>query len=138
MECIRHEAEWDYVCAVQNEECLAEGTQETYDTLVTILAKELGYQTIIFNFGTSFIGQIELMEKCHTVYLLCEKEKESNWREDAFFQRLLRQEKSELAHKIQKIPISSSKENTWQALVDKWNWSSLGDLLRQGLEKEIG
>ena len=138
LECIRHEVEWDYVCAVQNEECLAEGTKETYDTLVTILAKELGYQTIIFNFGTSFIGQIELMEKCHTVYLLCEKEKESNWREDAFFRRLLRQEKGDLAHKIQKIPISSSKEKTWQALVDKWNWSSLGDILRQGLEKEIG
>lgn len=137
LECICHEAEWDYVCAVQNEECLAEGTQETYDTLLTILAKELGYQTIIFNFGTIFIGQIGLMERCNTVYLLCEKERESNWREAAFFGRLLRQEKSVLAQKIKKIPISTGKENTWQALVDKWNWSSLGDLLRQGQEKEI-
>ena len=32
LECIRHEAEWDYVCAVQNMECLAEGTKEAYDS----------------------------------------------------------------------------------------------------------
>lgn len=138
LECIRHEAEWDYVCAAQNQECLAEGTEGTYDSLVTILAKELGYQTIILNFGAIFTGQIELMEKCHTIYLLCEKERESNWREEAFFQRLLQQDKNELIQKIKKIPLSASRENTWQALSDKWNWSSLGDLLRLGQEKENG
>lgn len=136
LECIHHEMEWDYVCAVQNIECLAEGTKESYDSLISILVKELNYQTIIINFGTVFIGQTELMEKCQTLYLLCEKV--SGWREDEFYCTLFRQEKNQLLQKIKKISIPSSKETAWQTLVDKWNWSSLGTQLRQERERQHG
>ena len=137
MECIRHEADWDYICAVQNMECLAEGTKDSYDTIMEILAKELGYQTIILNFGAFFVGQAELMEKCQRVYFLCENEHFQNWREDAFFQILLRQEKRDFIQRIQKISIASGPEKTWQDFADKWMWSSLGDEIRRGAEREF-
>lgn len=139
LECIRHEAEWDYVCAVQNMECLAEGTKELYESLMDIFVKELGYQTIIMNFGSIFVGQMEMMKKCKLVYLLCEKEQSQNWREEFLFQQLFRQEDQKLMKSIKKIaiPSSANQEKTWKALVDKWNWGTLGELLRQDREKEI-
>ena len=139
VECIQHEAEWDYVCAAQNNECLAEGTKELYDMLVALLVKELGYQTIIISLGSVFLGQMELLEACQTVYMLCESENTENWREAVFSRTLLRQEKRELMQKIRKIqiPTASNRETTWRALVDKWSWGSIGELLRQGMKKEI-
>ena len=138
LECVLHEAEWDYVCAVHNNECLAEGSEELYESLIQLMAKELGYQTIILNFGSSFLGQIKMMENCQKVYLLGDKEQVESWREMAFFQQLSRHGRNEdkqYIHKIQ-IPPGANHENTWRSLVDKWNWSSFGETLRQGLGRE--
>lgn len=138
LECIRHEAGWDYVCALQNEECLAEGTREIYHSLIELMISELGYQTILLNFGTAFQGQLVLMEECDEIYLLCEMEDTQRWRENTFFQHLSRQGRDTLVQRISKIqiPMTSRKETSWRSLADKWNWGSLGEELRRGLEKE--
>ena len=139
VECIRHEAEWDYVCATQNNQCLAEGTKDLYDALIDLMVRELEYQTIILNFGSSFLGQLELLEECQTVYLLCEKQEVEYWRETAFFQILLRQGKTEFMQRIQKvaIPAGSNQESAWRVLVEKWNWGVLGEMLRNGKERKM-
>ena len=75
LECIRHGANWDYVCPSQNTQSLAEGSKELYEELIKILAEEFQYQKIIINFGTIFMGSLDIMEQCQRVYLLTGKEK---------------------------------------------------------------
>jgi hypothetical protein len=138
LECIRHESNWDYVCTVQNSQCLVEGSKDLYEAIIELLVKELGYQTIIINFGTAFLGQLEMMEKCKKIYFLYGRETIDSWRENTFFHELLKQGKEILLQKIRKIeiPTNSNREMTWRALVEKWNWGQIGTLLRQGIEKE--
>jgi len=138
LECIQHESNWDYICSVQNNQCLAEGTKELYEALIELLVQEFGYEVIIINFGTVFLGQLDLMECCQCLYLLNEKTGEGHWREDNFERELQRQEKEILYRKIQKveIPQNSNREVTWKALAEKWTWGQLGELLRQGMKKE--
>lgn len=139
LECIRHEADWDYVCPVQNNQCLAEGSKELYGALIELLVQELGYQKIIINFGSSFLGQLDMMEQCQRIYLLCGKEPGGCWREEDFSKELARLERGTLLQKLQKIEIPqiSSREVTWRALVEKWNWGHMGEYLRGTIEKEV-
>lgn len=138
LECIQHESNWDYICSVQNNQCLAEGTKELYESMIELFVQELGYEVIIINFGAVFLGQLELMEQCQVLYLLNEKAGEGTWREKIFERELLRQEKESLLQKIRKveIPQNSNREITWNTLVEKWIWGQLGEMLRQGRKKE--
>lgn len=139
LECIRHEADWDYVCPVQNNQCLAEGSKELYDALIELLVQELGYQKIMINFGSAFLGQLDMMEQCQRMYLLCGKEPGGCWREEVFLKELARLDRGMLLQKLQKIEIPqvSSREKTWRALVEKWNWGHMGEFLRGTIEKEV-
>ena len=138
LECIRHEVNWDYVGPVQNNQCLVEGTKELYDALLKLLVEEFGYQKIIINFGTAYMGQLEMMEQCKQVYFLSAKQVSGSWREAAFWGELSRQEKEVLLQKIRKIeiPENSFRELEWKSLVEKWNWGYIGELLRQEIERE--
>ena len=137
LECIRHEADWDYVCPVQNNQCLAEGSKELYDALIALLVQELGYQKIIINFGSAFLGQLDMMEQCQRIYWLCGKE--PSWREEAFSKELARLERGLLLQKLQKIEIPqiSNREMSWRALLEKWNWGYIGEYLRGTLDQEV-
>ena len=137
LECIRHEADWDYVCPVQNNQCLAEGSKELYDALIALLVQELGYQKIIINFGSAFLGQLDMMEQSQRIYWLCGKE--PGWREEAFSKELARLERGLLLQKLQKIEIPqiSNREMSWRALLEKWNWGYMGEYLRGTLEQEV-
>lgn len=137
LECIRHEADWDYVCPVQNNQCLAEGSKELYDALIALLVQELGYQKIIINFGSAFLGQLDMMEQCQRIYWLCGKE--PGWREEAFSKELARLERGLLLQKLQKIEIPqiSNREMSWRALLEKWNWGYMGEYLRGTLDQEV-
>lgn len=139
LESIRHEANWDYIGPVQNNQCLVEGSKALYDVMLKLLTEEIGYQKIIINFGTAYMGQLEMMEQCQQVYFLSGKTFAESWREKAFWEELTRQEKDALLQKIRKIEIPSSPclEADWKPLVEKWNWGYVGELLRQGMEKEI-
>ena len=138
LECIRHESNWDYICSTQNSQCLAEGTKELYEALIDMLVQELKYEVIIINFGTMFMGQLDMMELCQRIYLLNGKAGEGSWREKIFEDELLRQEKALLKQTMQKveIPQNSKRESTWRPLVEQWTWGQLGELLRQGRKKE--
>ena len=138
LECIRHESNWDYICPAQNNQCLAEGTKEVYEVMIKILVNELGYQVIIINFGTMFLGQLDMMEQCQCLYLLNGKSGEGNWREKIFENELMRLEKEHLQQVIRRveIPQNQKREITWQPLVEQWTWGQLGELLRQGRKKE--
>lgn len=139
LECIRHEAEWDYVCPVQNNQCLAEGSEKLYGALIELLVQEFGYQKIIVNLGSAFLGQLDLMEQCQRIYLLSGKERIGGWREEAFLGELTRLERDMLLQKLQRIevPQISCKEAAWSALVEKWNWGYMGEYLRGALEQEV-
>ena len=140
LECIRHEFCWDYICSVQNQQCLAEGTKELYESMIEMLVQELGYEVIIINFGSMFMGQLDLMEMCHCTYLLNTKCSEGGWREQVFEKELLRQGKENLLQAIRKIEIvqNAGKEVTWRSLAEKWTWGQIGEMLRQERKKEIG
>ena len=137
LECIRHESDWDYVCPVQNNQCLAEGSKDLYDALIALLVQELGYQKIIINFGSAFLGQLDMMEQSQRIYWLCGKE--PGWREEAFSQELARLERGLLLQKLQKIEIPqiSNREMSWRALLEKWNWGYIGEYLRGTLDQEV-
>ena len=139
LECIRHGANWDYVCSSQNVQSLAEGSQELYDTMLQWLVDELEYQKIIINFGTIFMGSLELMEQCQKIYLLEGKEQSGDWREAAFFEEVTRKKKDGLLKKIKKveIPQVALRDNTWESLVENWSWSYIGEMLRLDQSKEM-
>lgn len=137
--CIRHEANWDYIGPVQNNQCLVEGTKALYDVLLKLLVEEIGYQKIIINFGTAYMGQLEMMEQCQQLYFLSAKDVAGRWREEVFFEELSRQEKDIILQKMKKIEIPQSPylDVNWKPLVEKWNWGYIGELLRQGIEREM-
>lgn len=138
LECIRHEADWDYVYPVQNNQCLAEGNRETYEDLIKLLVKELGYKKIIINFGAIFLGQLDMMEQCRQVYLLGKQETGASWREEAFSRELAHMERTALLQKIKRIeiPVYSVRETSWRVLMEKWNWGTLAEGLRSSITKE--
>lgn len=138
LDCIEHESNWDFVNPVKNTNCLMEGTIEHYKFILDILEKELGYQRIVINFGAMYQGWFEMMERCHSFYLLSGKEEWGTWRENAFFQELERGKKCDLLQNIEKIeiPTVSTIERTWRAIADKWYWSSFGEKIRQIISKE--
>ena len=136
--CIRHEPNWDYIYPVQNNQCLAEGSIELYEALIELLVQELGYQRIIINFGSSFLGQLEMMEQCQQFYLLGAKDLSGRWREEAFLQELSRLGKETLLQRIKRIELPTLSERTvsWNALPEKWSCGHLGEQLRRMMEKE--
>lgn len=138
LDCIEHESNWDFVNPVKNTTCLMEGSLEHYGFILNIMEKELGYERIVINFGAMYQGQLEMMERCHSFYLLTGKEETGKWREDAFFQELENGKQGNLIQNIEKIeiPTVSASEKTWRSIVDKWYWSSFGEKIRQIIDKE--
>ena len=138
LECIRHESNWDYICAVQNQQCLAEGSKELYEAMIEILVQELKYEVVVINFGTMFMGQLDMMEMCEYIYQLNAKTTEGGWREIVFERELNRQGKVNLLQSMRKVEISQnvSKEVTWRTLVEKWTWGQIGEMIRQAKKKE--
>lgn len=138
LECIGHEANWNYVYPVKNSQCLMEGSLELYERIKDTLEKELGYERIIVNFGVMFSGEIDMMERCDNVYLLCEKEEQNSWREEAFLKEQRESGKEELCKKIQKIevPRIALVDGHWEEIAEKWYWSSFGETIRCRLREE--
>ena len=138
LEGIYREAGFDIVAPVHNSQCLIEGTDKLFTDIIELLAKELGYESFIINFGTLFPGQIELMQKCEEIYFLSEKENVLNWREEAFYKELNNLEKGDLEKRIKKISIPhiSKQGEGWRSLVERWSWGHVGEMVRSKVEKE--
>lgn len=138
LECIRHESNWDYICSVQNQQCLAEGTKELYEAMIEMLVQELEYEVVIINFGSMFMGQLDMMEMCQYIYLLNAKSLEKSWRDKVFERELSRLGKEDLLQAIRRMEIvqNAGREISWRTLVEKWAWGQLGEMLRQERKKE--
>ena len=138
LECIRHEGNWDYICPVQNHQCLAEGTRELYEMLIDRLVQDFGYEVVIINFGDVFWGQLDMMEMCQSCYFLSGKNDRGNWREQVFEQELIRQGKGNLIQTIQRIEFAQTvnREMNCRALAENWTWGEFGEMLRQQRKKE--
>lgn len=132
MECIGHESNWNYVYPVRNSQCLMEGSAKLYEVITDILEKELGYNRIIVNFGASFSGELDMMERCEGLYLLCDREGQNAWREEAFIKELQDCGREELCKKLHKTEItrSTSAQEHWQTVTEKWYWSAFGESIR--------
>lgn len=132
LECIGHEANWNYVYPVRNAQCLLEGSDKLYGTITDILGKELGYDRIIINFGECFTGALDMMERCEGVYLLCEREGQNAWREEVFIKDLQDCERDELCKKLHKVEIarSTATQERWEMVTEKWYWSTFGESIR--------
>jgi len=140
LECIGHEVNWNYVYPARNSQCLMEGSDKLYETITNILGKELGYDRIIINFGVNFTGELDMMENCERVYLLCEKEGQKAWREEVFIKELQDSGKEELCKRLHKTEIakSSSAQECWETVTEKWYWSAFGESIRRYVREAQG
>ena len=140
LECIGHKANWNYVYPARNSQCLMEGSDKLYETITHILGKELGYDRIIINFGVSFSGELDMMERCEGLYLLCEREGMNAWREEVFIKELQDCGKEELCKKLHKTEISrsTSAQEHWETVAEKWYWSTFGESIRRYVREAQG
>lgn len=138
LECIGHAGNWDYVYPVRNTECLVEGKAKLYETVLELLENELGYERILINFGGVFSGWMDFLAQCDEIYILTGKEKDRNWREQAFRDELRRREKEGLYQKVKhiEVPVTSATEEKWQEILEKWRYGFLGEGLRQVINRE--
>ena len=127
---IQSEKGWDDVYPVTNHQCLIEASKNIYDKMLQMLVEELGYQTILINFGIMFEGIYEWMENCDQFFFLCSSMEGETRREMVFQQELKRQEKVELLERMIHLKVPPFYEDITDQIVQQWRWSTLGDLVR--------
>jgi len=132
---IGREQNWEYVHSVRNPESLAEGSSEIYRAMINILSEELGYKTIVINFGSMFSGMTELMGTCDSFFLLVAKEEQVSWREEIFVEVIKKHERENFFRRVTRfeIPAVYSTDDGWRQLAEKWRWSEIGESLREKL-----
>ena len=124
---------FEYVHGIKNPECLAEGTAEIYNNMIDMLAKELGYDIVVINFGSVFSGMLEFMDTCDKGYLLVSKGNEAKWREDILREGFKKRGKEDFFCRVTRfeIPAVYSADIEWQQLAEKWKWGEVGNALRE-------
>ena len=137
---IGREADFDYVHSVKNPECLAEGTLEIYKNMIKILIEDMGYHTIIINFGSMFSGMLELMEACQDFYLLTAKGEGVSWRECAFREILTSRGNENFFHKMTRfeVPTIYGMDENWKQLAQNFRWNEIGNKLREQIQVTEG
>ena len=130
--CIAHLENIDVAYPVYNTECLCEAQMKTYQKLFHTLAKEMGYETIVLNFGTRFVGFFETLDICQQVYLMKSRGGIGQWREKEFFEELDQRNLEQVRQKIQsvEIPLMTTPIISCERLVEQWKWNELGDRIR--------
>ncbi|MCD7709403.1 MAG: hypothetical protein LUI02_05965 [Clostridiales bacterium] len=132
LSCIGHVDGTDYVYPADNTECLCETSASTYQSLIQVLSREMGYQTIILNLGSRFMGFFDALDACQEVYLVRGHGGLAQWRQREFMSEAERHGGEELVGKIREIdvPIVGSPSATCERLVEQWKWNELGDSIR--------
>ena len=130
--CIAHLENIDVAYPVYNTECLCEAQMKTYQKLFHTLAKEMGYETIVLNFGTRFVGFFETLDICQQVYLMKSRGGIGQWREKEFFEELDQRNLEQVRQKIQsvEIPLMTTPIISCERLVEQWKWNEFGDRIR--------
>ena len=124
---------FEYVHGIKNPECFAEGSAGIYNTMIDMLVKELGYESVVINFGGVFSGMLEFMDTCDKCYLLVSKGEEANWRERIFREGLQKRGKTDFFRRVTRIevPAVHNTDVEWQQLAEKWKWGEIGNFLRE-------
>ena len=132
---IGREQNWEYTHSIKNPESLAEGSCEIYRVMMDILTEELGYRTIVLNFGGVFSGMTELMDDCDVFYLLVSKEDTLSWREKIFMETMKNYERENFFRRVTRfeIPAVYHTDEDWRRLAERWQWGELGEMLREKL-----
>lgn len=130
---IGHHQPWDYVYPVKNSCCLSEGSGQVMQGVIDLLVKELDYETVIVNLGTTFSGMKEMAEMCDYLYLPYAKGETGSWREKQFIEEMERKGKNDVFHRICRIEIPpvSGGDGDWERIAEQWKWGSMGDGLRK-------
>lgn len=135
---IRHHQSWDYVYPVKNSACLLEATGEVVQRMVELLVSELGYETVIINFGGATAEMDKVIALCDTCFFLYSRGDVGIWREKQFVEEIERRGKEDVLNRIHRmeIPSISSGDGGWEKVADQWKWGSMGDGLRKLIREE--
>jgi len=130
------EQNWEYVYPPLNVQCLAEAKKETYDTMLELLIKEFGYEIILINFGVSFDGIYDWMDRCDGLFFLVSSKCRQTQREAVFYEELKRQGKEYLFEQMTRIEISPGVGicDSWKRNAKQWRWGEIGDQVRKYIQ----
>lgn len=130
--CIGHMEQADYVYPVKNTECLCEAEGTVYQSLIRVLAREMGYQTVILSLGSRFVGFFELLNECQEIYLVKPRGGLAQWRQREFLRELEAhgmEFAGERLHEVE-LPVLTSPAISCERLVEQWKWNEFGDRIR--------
>lgn len=131
--CIGHLDRLDYVYPAGNTECLCETSAATYRQLIGVMSREMGYDTVILNMGSRFVGFFEVLEESQAIYLLKSRGGLGRWRQKEFMEEMERHGRMQLAQRIQEIeiPVAVGSAMSCERLVEQWKWNDFGDSIRR-------
>ncbi|MDD7333452.1 MAG: hypothetical protein PUG70_03560 [Lachnospiraceae bacterium] len=131
--CVGHMDRLDYVYPAGNTECLCETSAATYQQLIRVLSKEMGYHTVILNLGSRFAGFFEMLEACQTLYLLKNRGGLGKWRQKEFEEELQKHGLPQSLDWMQEIaiPVATGPVISCERLVEQWKWNDMGDSIRR-------
>lgn len=130
--CIGHMDRADYVYPAENTECLCETTGEVYQNLIGVLVREMGYQTVILNLGSRFVGFFDMLNDCQSVFLLKARGGLGQWRQKEFLRELETHGYTEVCEHLHEIELPAlAGAITCERLVEQWKWNELGDRIRR-------
>lgn len=130
--CIGHMEQADYVYPVKNTECLCETEGAVYRSLVRVLAQEMGYQTVIVNLGSRFVGFFELLNECQEIYLVKPRGGLAQWRQQEFLGELETHGMEAPGGRLHEVelPVLTNPAISCERLVEQWKWNEFGDRIR--------
>ena len=130
--CIGHMDQADYVYPVKNTECLCEAEGALYQSLIRVLAKEMGYQTVILSLGSRFVGFFELLNECQEIYLVKPRGGLAQWRQREFLGELEAHGMEFTGQRLHEVelPVLTSPAISCERLVEQWKWNEFGDRIR--------
>lgn len=130
--CIGHIEQADYVYPVKNTECLCEAEGTVYQSLIRVLAREMGYQTVILSLGSRFVGFFELLNECQEIYLVKPRGGLAQWRQREFLGELEAHGMEFAGERLHEValPVLTSPAISCERLVEQWKWNEFGDRIR--------
>lgn len=131
--CIGHLDRMDYVYPAGNTECLCETSAATYRQLIHVMSRERGYDTVILNLGSRFVGFFEVLEESQAIYLLKSRGGLGRWRQKEFMEELEKHGSGQLSESIKEIeiPVAIGSIVSCERLVEQWKWNDFGDSIRR-------
>lgn len=131
--CIGHLDRLDYVYPAGNTECLCETSAATYRQLIHVMSRERGYDTVILNLGSRFVGFFEVLEESQAIYLLKSRGGLGRWRQKEFMEEIEKHGKGQLAERMKEIdiPVAVGSVVSCERLVEQWKWNDFGDSIRR-------